>query len=191
MGARTQHQLDLEQKRIYKTLRGFHDQSPDRHFMDTVTAIVATIADGSQASVVSSRIFLFGGLLIPCKGTCLLRGDGELGVIVSVHWLFNGRIRETLGTNPNNQVGFSYCAVDQDSFDSLLRGASNQVLKFADEDQKIELKILENSQLIFQAKPRMEYSLNIHLRDKTYRHNIEFRVQTSPHCVVQCKCVLL
>ena len=188
MSARTQQQLDLEQKRIYKTLRGFHDQSPDRHFVDTVTAIVATVADGSQVPVVSSRIFLFGGLLIPCKGNCLLRGDRELGVIVSVHWLFNGCFRETLGKNPHNQGWFSHCAVDQDSFDTLLWGASNQVLQFADEDQKIELEILANSQLIFQAKPRMQYSLNIHLRNKTYKHSMEFRVQTSPHCVVGVGC---
>ena len=71
-----------------------------------------------------------------------------------------------------------------EEYSTLLGGASNQVLKFADEDQKIELKILENSQLVFQAKPRMEYSLNIRLRDLTYKHSMEFRVQTSPHCVV-------
>ena len=61
-------------------------------------------------------------------------------------------------------------------------------MKFADENQKLERKILENSQLIFQARPRMEYSLNIHLRNFTYKHSMEFCEQTSPHCVVSLGC---
>mgnify|MGYP001801115185 FL=1 len=169
---------------INHILRGLHDQSATNGFQDTVTMIVVTVtAGGSQDRQhrVESRIIVFGGLLTPTKGNSLLKGNGATGTMISVHWMFNQKIRRALGTNTANPGGYCYAAVKQDNLTELV-GQSARNLTTQDGNRQIKQMVL-GYQLLFIPNPGpLNYKLTFALSNLSPTMN--FHLQTSPCCVV-------
>lgn len=194
MNATTQKLLDTEQTSINRSLRGLHDQSCDRTFDDTVTAIIVSVAKGNQ---VESRIIFFGGLLTSSKGNCLTRGDKTIGATVSLHWLFNTNMREKFRVC--HHKGPFYAVTDHRNMEAFHEKPPRlESVHVASHDQNHTESILERFMLTFEqreVKPTRSASMSIqkHLPKKNLSLDMNIDgcqitmgldLQTSPHCVV-------
>lgn len=141
--------------------------------------IVVSVTDGPHR--VESRIIVFGGLLTTTKGNSLLKGNGATGTMISVHWMFNQKIRSALRNNSANRGGHCYAAVQQENLAELV-GQSARNLTTQDGNREIKQMVLRYQLLFIPIPATLNYKLTLALSNLS--PTMDFHLQTSPSCVV-------
>ena len=188
MNYQTQKTLLEEQIRINHTLRSYHEQTGDAKWNQTVTAIIATVSDGS-ASAIAPVVILYCGVLASSKVN-LMEGDSYAGVIACLQTLFSQKLRSKLQKQWHNKFKTDkvtdnyYAAVG--NYKGLLKGQlDNLDLKFPDAHTSVELNVPSRNkrfQVKFVTQPKANITITINDCKRTY--GMELYSQAAPTSVV-------
>ena len=148
------------QKEINHTLRAFHNQQSGQ-WNHTVTAVIITESK-REASKTNTKpattepcIIVFRGCLTSPKPS-LMSGDGDVGVVVCLQWLFNKWIVDKLGNMP-------YTAISYRDLVSQLQG-SDKFLSMKDTPftQDITVEPSQPGSPKYEVKISSKYTVELH-----------------------------
>lgn len=196
MNDKTRRMLSCQQTDINHMLRAYHNKDGGK-WNYTVTAVIVTLTDGDSRTLRTS-VILFGGTLTSSKANSLIEGDGDVGIVVSLQWIFNESLRNMLeyqwqqlfrGYRSNHAGDYSHAAIQD--YTCLESGQiSNLRLMFPNYNPTTGKISLLQTEITFEAKsPNESYKVSINMNNSRLSGIMNFRVQSSTHSVVS-KCVL-
>ena len=182
MNGETQSRLLEIQKDINHKLRYYHNKE-DGEWNNTITAVIAALSDGAPF------LLFFGGILTSLKSNNLMRGDGNVGVVVSLQWIFNQYIRQKLDRlwqdnwrnwQPDLNLGYSYAEINM----KRLRALENLRFTFPSRPGKVNTARKGHLNMSFERVcDGDEYLVKVS-RDGACRYEMMLRSLSSPHSVV-------